>query len=161
MMHIVTVNVTIRLSCVVFKAAVRSYLWPTGLERGEVLAQLTPDMPALSESDSPQERIGKMEELSNRRLQIMQQLEKTLDDELEQMEDVTRDFEEENLIEEDEDYLFNLERHRRKMEKEKMKGTLKEPSLVVCWVIVLIVTIYVIILSFSGDKDKALVKDEL
>ena len=102
-----------------------------------------------------------MEELSNRRLQIMEQLEKTLDDELELMEDETRDFEEENLIEEDEDYLFNLERHRRKMEKEKMKGTLKEPSLVVCWVIVVIVTIYVIILSVSGDKDKTLVKDEL
>ena len=91
----------------------------------------------------------------------MEQLEKTLDDELELLEDETRDFEEENLIEEDEDYLFNLERHRRKMEKEKMKGTLKEPSLVVCWVIVVIVTIYVIVLSVSGEKDKALVKDEL
>ena len=91
----------------------------------------------------------------------MEHLEKTLDEELELMEDEAGDFEEENLIEEDEDYLFNLERHRRKMEKEKMKGTLKEPSLVVCWVIVVIVTIYVIILSVSGDKDKTLVKDEL
>ena len=102
-----------------------------------------------------------MEELSNRRLQIMEHLEKTLDEELELMEDEAGDFEEENLIEEDEDYLFNLERHRRKMEKEKMKGTLKEPSLVVCWVIVVIVTVYVIVLFISGEKDKALVKDEL
>ena len=91
----------------------------------------------------------------------MEHLEKTLDEELELMEDEAGDFEEENLIEEDEDYLFNLERHRRKMEKEKMKGRLKEPSLVVCWVIVVVVTIYVIILSVSGDKDKTLVKDEL
>ena len=135
--------------------------WSGEERRGEVLAQLTPGMPALPECDRPRLIFVEMEELSNRRLQIMQQLEKTLDDELELMEDETRDLEEEKLIEEDEDYLFNLERHRRRMEKEKMKGTLKEPSLVVCWVIVLIVTIYVIILSVSGDKDKALVKDEL
>ena len=92
----------------------------------------------------------------------MEEMEKTLDEELELMDDDTRDdFERDNLIEEDEDYLFNLERHRRKIEKEKMKGTLKEPSLVVCWVIVVIVTVYVIVLFISGEKDKALVKDEL
>ena len=100
--------------------------------------------------------------LANRRLQIMEQMEQTLDEELELMDDNTReDFEHDNLIEEDEDYLYNLERHRRKVEKEKMKGTLKEPSLVVCWIIVVIVTVYVILLSISGDKDKALIKDEL
>ena len=100
--------------------------------------------------------------LANRRLQIMEQMEQTLDEELELMDDNTReDFEHDNLIEEDEDYLYNLERHRRKLEKEKMKGTLKEPSLVVCWIIVVIVTVYVILLSISGDKDKALIKDEL
>lgn len=89
-------------------------------------------------------------------------MEQTLDEELELMDDNTReDFEHDNLIEEDEDYLYNLERHRRKLEKEKMKGTLKEPSLVVCWIIVVIVTVYVILLSISGDKDKALIKDEL
>ena len=92
----------------------------------------------------------------------MEQMEQTLDEELELMDDNTReDFEHDNLIEEDEDYLYNLERHRRKLEKEKMKGTLKEPSLVVCWIIVVIVTVYVILLSISGDKDKALIKDEL
>ena len=92
----------------------------------------------------------------------MEQMEQTLDEELELMDDNTReDFEHDNLIEEDEDYVYNLERHRRKLEKEKMKGTLKEPSLVVCWIIVVIVTVYVILLSISGDKDKALIKDEL
>ena len=93
----------------------------------------------------------------NRRLEIMEQMEKTLDQELEFMDEE----EEDHLIEEDEDYLLNLERHRRKREKEKMKGTLKEPSLVVCWVIVVIVTVYVIVLFISGEKDKALMKDEL
>ena len=91
----------------------------------------------------------------------MEEMEKTLDDELELMDDTRNEIEQDNLIEEDEDYLFNLERHRKKMEKEKMKGTLKEPSLVVCWIIVVIVTVYVVVLSISGDRDKTLVKDEL
>merc|ERR1711997_789680 len=105
----------------------------------------------------------------NKRLQIMERVEKTLDVELDFMEEVldAKDeaFEEQRLlagelIPEDEDYLYNLERHRLRAERDRIKGTLKEPSLIVCWVIVFIVTMYVIILSFAGERDH-LMKDEL
>ena len=71
------------------------------------------------------------------------------------------DMEEMNLIEEDEDYLMNLERYRRKKEKAGLKGTAWEPSLVVCWTIVAIVTMYVIFLIITGGKKNDLVRDEL
>ena len=66
-----------------------------------------------------------------------------------------------DLIEEDENYLFNLERYRRNMEKEGLKGTIWEPSLIVCWSIVSIVTMYVIFLIIAGDSDNKIIKDEL
>merc|ERR1711988_66327 len=103
------------------------------------------------------------------RLQIMERVEKTLDAELDFMEEVldAKDdaIEEQRLlagddIPEDEDYLYNLERHRLRAERDRIKGTLKEPSLIVCWVIVFIVTMYVIILSFAGERDN-MIKDEL
>lgn len=106
----------------------------------------------------------------SRRIEIMERVEKTIDEELDHMEDIfdakddsneRRKLIEENDIEEDEDYLYNLERFRIKAEKEKVKGTFKEPSLIVCWVIVIIVTIYVVFLSISGARDQKLVKDEL
>ena len=65
------------------------------------------------------------------------------------------------MIEEDDNYLFNLERYRRNMEKEGLKGTIWEPSLIVCWSIVSIVTIYVIFLIIAGDSDNKIIKDEL
>lgn len=107
---------------------------------------------------------------TNRRLEIMEEVEKTIDEEIDYMEQLIdarddaleeRRLLEANNIEEDEDYLYNLERFRLKAEKEKRLGTLKEPSLVVCWVIVIIVTIYVIFLSIAGDKEKHITKDEL
>ena len=66
-----------------------------------------------------------------------------------------------DAIEEDEDYLYNLERRRVMMEKERMKGSVKEPSLVVCWIIVIIVSMYVVFLLVAGDKDRHNTKDEL
>ena len=103
------------------------------------------------------------------RLQIMERVEKTLDAELDFMEEAldAKDdaIEEQRLlagddIPEDEDYLYNLERHRLRAERDRIKGTLKEPSLIVCWIIVFIVTMYVIILSFAGERD-IMIKDEL
>ena len=71
----------------------------------------------------------------------MQRVERTIDEELDYMEEIfeARDevLEERRLlgaghIEEDEDYLHNLERARVQAEQERTKGTLREPSLVVC-----------------------------
>ena len=106
----------------------------------------------------------------SRRLEVMQRVERTIDEELDYMEEIfeARDevLEERRLlgaghIEEDEDYLYNLERARLQAEQERSRGTLREPSLVVCWLIVIIVTLYVIFLSIAGDRDNNLVKDEL
>ena len=47
------------------------------------------------------------------------------------------------------------------MEKESLTGTAWEPSLIVCWTIVAIVTMYVIFLIVAGERDKQLIKDEL
>ena len=69
--------------------------------------------------------------------------------------------EETDLIEDDENYLFNLERCRRQLEKDGLKGTIWEPSLIVCWTIVAIVTIYVIFLIVVGEGDSKFAKDEL
>ena len=87
----------------------------------------------------------------------MKEMEELSDDLLEDKEDM----EERKLIEEDEDYLMNLERYRRKKEKTGLKGTAWEPSHVVCWTIVAIVTMYVIFLIITGGKKNDLVKDEL
>ena len=89
----------------------------------------------------------------NRRLRIMEEMEQRMEEIEEFDDDVTtyRDtLEETDLIEEDENYLFNLERYRRNMEKEGLKGTIWEPSLIVCWSIVSIVTMYVIFLIIGG-----------
>ena len=91
----------------------------------------------------------------NRRLRIMEEMEQRMEEIEEFDDDVTtyRDtLEETDLIEEDENYLFNLERYRRNMEKEGLKGTIWQPSLIVCWSIVSIVTIYVIFLIITGGR---------
>ena len=93
----------------------------------------------------------------NRRLRIMEEMEE-FDDNVTTYRDT---LEETDLIEEDENYLFNLERYRRNMEKEGLKGTIWEPSLIVCWSIVAIVTMYVIFLIIAGDSDNKIIKDEL
>ena len=94
----------------------------------------------------------------------MEEMEQRMEEMEEFDDDVTtyRDtLEETDLIEEDENYLFNLERYRRNMEKEGLKGTIWEPSLIVCWSIVAIVTMYVIFLIIAGDSDTKIIKDEL
>ena len=98
-------------------------------------------------------RMEIMEEMEER----MKELEEFSDDVLENKEDM----EERNLIEDDEDYLMNLERYRRKIEKEGLKGSMWEPSLVVCWTIVFIVTMYVIFLVITGGRENEIVRDEL
>ena len=68
--------------------------------------------------------------------------------------------EETDLIE-DENLLFELERHRRNLEKELLTGTIWEPSFVLCWIIVGIVSMYVVFLIIAGDQDRSFVKEEL
>ena len=43
--------------------------------------------------------------------------------------------------EDDEDYLMNLERCRLEKEHESIKGSMWEPSLIICWVVVALVTV--------------------
>ena len=43
--------------------------------------------------------------------------------------------------EDDEDYLMNLERCRLEKEHESIKGSIWEPSLIICWVVVALVTV--------------------
>ena len=98
-------------------------------------------------------------------MQIMEQMDQRFK-ELEEFDDYEfidnkEDMEERNLIEEDEDYLMNLERYRRKKEEEGKRQGVWEPSLIVCWAIVLIVTIYVIFLIVAGKQENEIVKDEL
>ena len=100
----------------------------------------------------------------NRRLRIMEEVEQRMEELDEFGEDVTEykdTLEETDLIEDDENFLWNLERYRRQLEKEGLKGTIWEPSLIVCWTIVFIVTIYVIFLIVAGDSDFKITKDEL
>ena len=100
----------------------------------------------------------------NRRLRIMEEVEQRMEELDEFGEDVTEykdTLEETDLIEDDENFLWNLERYRRQLEKEGLKGTIWEPSLIVCWTIVFIVTIYVIFLIVAGDTDLKITKDEL
>ena len=100
----------------------------------------------------------------NRRLRIMEEVEQRMEELDEFGEDVTEykdTLEETDLIEDDENFLWNLERYRRQLEKEGLKGTIWEPSLIVCWTIVFIVTIYVIFLIVAGDSDFKFTKDEL
>ena len=100
----------------------------------------------------------------NRRLRIMEEVEQRMEELDEFGEDVTEykdTLEETDLIEDDENFLWNLERYRRQLEKEGLKGTIWEPSLIVCWTIVFIVTIYVIFLIVAGDRDFKITKDEL
>ena len=100
----------------------------------------------------------------NRRLRIMEEMEQRME-EMEEFNDDVTDYkdtlEETDLIEDDENYLFNLERYRRQLEKEGLKGTMWEPSLIVCWTIVFIVSMYVVFLIVAGDNYRQFVKDEL
>ena len=102
-------------------------------------------------------------EAPNRRLRIMEELDQKLD-EIEEFEEYGSEYkgllEETDLIE-DENLLFELERHRRNLEKESLAGTIWEPSFVLCWVIVGFVTAYVVFLIIAGDTDTKFFKEEL
>ena len=97
------------------------------------------------------------------RLRIMEELDQKLD-EIEEFEEYGSEYkgllEETDLIE-DENLLFELERHRRNLEQEPLAGTVWEPSFVLCWVIVSIVTMYVGFLIVAGDMDNKFYKEEL
>ena len=103
-------------------------------------------------------------EKDNRRLKIMEELDQRMG-EIEEFGDDVSEYqeilEETDLIEDDENYLFNLERHRRNLEKEGLKGTIWEPSLIVCWTIVVVVTLYVVFLIIVGEGEPLIAKDEL
>ena len=99
----------------------------------------------------------------NRRLKVMEELDQRLD-ELEEFNQYGSEYksllEETDLIE-DENFLYDLERYRRNLEKEPLTGTIWEPSFVLCWVIVGIVTLYVGLLIVAGETDTKFYKEEL
>ena len=101
--------------------------------------------------------------IPNRRLRIMEEIDQRLE-ELEEFDQYGAEYksllEETDLIE-DENLLFELERHRRNLEKEPLTGTIWEPSFVLCWIIVGIVSMYVVFLIIAGDQDRSFVKEEL
>ena len=55
---------------------------------------------------------------------------------------------------------MNLERERQEREHEGLKGTLWEPSLVICWIVIAFVTLYVVIAIITGHPESTF-KDEL
>jgi hypothetical protein len=56
--------------------------------------------------------------------------------------------------------VFRYYRQKNGATLEEMQGTMKEPSLVLCWLIVGLVTAYVLFLGFQGPST-GLKKDEL
>ena len=56
--------------------------------------------------------------------------------------------------------MMNLERERQEREYEGLKGTLWEPSLVICWIVIAFVTLYVVIAIITGHPESTF-KDEL
>merc|ERR1711992_425338 len=102
-----------------------------------------------------------MAALSNRRLRHMAEIDEKLA-ELEGFSDYIREYQEATAEddEDDADYLMNLERERQEREHEGLKGTLWEPSLVICWLVIAFVTLYVVIAIITGHPESAF-KDEL
>ena len=103
------------------------------------------------------------ESTPNRRLRIMEELDQRID-ELEEFKEYGSEYKsllEETDIIEDENLLFELERHRRNLEKESLNGTIWEPSFVLCWMIVGIVTMYVGFLIVARDTNRKFMKEEL
>ena len=73
-------------------------------------------------------------------------------------QEATAEFEEDET--DDPDYLMNLERERQEREHEGLKGTLWEPSLVICWLVIAFVSLYVVIAIITGHPESTF-KDEL
>ena len=73
-------------------------------------------------------------------------------------QDATAEFNEDET--DDPDFLMNLERERQEREHEGLKGTLYEPSLVICWLVIAFVTLYVVIAVITGHPESTF-KDEL
>jgi len=118
-------------------------------EHNRLISGTHPSQPAMS--------------VSNRRLKVMEALDQKME-ELEEFEQYGEEYK--NLLEEtdlleDENYLYDLERHRRLLERESLVGTVWEPSLVFCWVIVSFVLFYVGFLIVAGDMDRKFIKEEL
>merc|ERR1712107_709002 len=105
-----------------------------------------------------------MAALSNRRLRHMAEIDEKLA-ELEGFSDYIREYQEATAEvdadeEDDADYLMSLERVRQEREYEGLKGTLWEPSLVICWIVIAFVTLYVVIAIITGHPESSF-KDEL
>merc|ERR1711990_914429 len=108
--------------------------------------------------------LAAMAEISNRRLRHMAEIDEKLA-ELEGFSDYIREYQEATAEvdadeEDDADYLMNLERERQEREYEGLKGTLWEPSLVICWIVIAFVTLYVVIAIITGHPESTF-KDEL
>jgi len=79
-------------------------------------------------------------------------------DYIREYQDATAEFNEDET--DDPDFLMNLERERQEREHEGLKGTLYEPSLVICWLVIAFVTLYVVIAVITGHPESTF-KDEL
>jgi len=79
-------------------------------------------------------------------------------DYIKEYEEATAEFNEEET--DDPDFLMNLERERQEREHEGLKGTLMEPALVICWLVIAFVTLYVVIAVITGHPESTF-KDEL
>lgn len=96
-------------------------------------------------------------EQRNRRLNTME----ALDNELEEMEFFSEDVAKyRNLHEEIDELEDEIERYYKEKEGGNLEGTIKEPSLVLCWFIVAVVSLYVVFLGIQGTAP-TIVKDEL
>merc|ERR1711971_1536421 len=86
-----------------------------------------------------------MAAISNRRLRQMAEIDEKLaefegfSDYIKEYEEATAEFNEEET--DDPDFLMNLERERQEREHEGLKGTLMEPALVICWLVIAFVTL--------------------
>ena len=105
----------------------------------------------------------------NSRLRKMAELDSRLE-ELEEFSDSVREYQDsveevpcqDGLPDEDdEDYLMLLERKRVQQEVDGLKGTLWEPSLLLCWGLVFLVTTYVVFAIITADREDKFSKDEL
>jgi len=93
----------------------------------------------------------------NRRMRIMEAVD-------EKMEEVSEDFSEyRNLHEEIDDLEDEIERYYKGKEgylEQKLVGTIKEPSLVLCWFLLACVVLYVVVIGLQPSFSAPL-KDEL
>jgi len=98
--------------------------------------------------------------MQNRRLATMEAMENRLE-EMEQFSDDISEYRHmHEEIDELEDEIERYYAEKKTLDIEDLKGTLREPSLVLCWFIVAVVSGYVVFLGFQGTVPPVL-RDEL